>query len=269
MYNMVIQNKKLFDITISIQDIFLEIIRPLNNIGIKNFSYYKIYKNNKGFYICSHHSWHKKHYYDKEGFLGLIRTINECKKNKIDKVIFADGYDEVNQKFKSIYGYNKPMNVEKMIDNNLWNSMSFYYAHEEYFEAFNFFGTNDNPNLVRIYTEQTSLLQKFISYFLCRFLPVVSFIPQENWVNIEVENYIGSIVPRQISLKSLDNRNVILTEQQYNLLFHIAKGDPIKTAAYNLNISQNTAQNYLNRMKVKLCCSSTEEIIKLWISSSI
>jgi DNA-binding NarL/FixJ family response regulator len=62
----------------------------------------------------------------------------------------------------------------------------------------------------------------------------------------------------------MDGKEVFITEKQLSIIELIHKGNPIKCIEYELGISAQTVRNYLHRLKGKLSCSTTEDLVRLW-----
>lgn len=262
------KNKDLLDITISIMEPFTDIISPLKYLGIRNFAYYKLLKNNKAFYICSDLIWNKAHYISGSGFEGIIRSANECRANNITQVIFCGNPNKVMGATRNLFAPNKPMNGKKMVEFNLWNTTSYYTLHENYFESFNFFGGNDQPQLKNFYETKDNYLRKFISYFLMHFQPLLYNIDQKHWVEIDLEQ-LSIKTPLRLNLlvNSIEGYPIQLCEKQYEILYYLSQGKPWKNISDVINISKSTAEKYLNRLKVKTGCTSKEDLIRIWYES--
>lgn len=252
----------LFDLTISIMQPFTNIVAPLQNLGIRSFAYYKLLKNNKAFYICSDLAWNKAHYLSDKGFEGIIRSANECRISNVNKMLFCENPNKVIGTTKALFAPNKPMNANKMFEFNLWNSTSYYTLHEHYFESFNFFGGNDKPQLKHFYETKDNYLRKFISYFLVHFDPLLLDIDQKHWVEIKSEQLkVKKILKPDLLINSLDGIPIQLTEKQYDILYYFSQGKSLKNIDNALDISKSTAEKYLNRLKVKTGCTSTNDLM--------
>ncbi|WP_375319117.1 helix-turn-helix transcriptional regulator [Candidatus Tisiphia endosymbiont of Oplodontha viridula] len=261
------QNKELFDITLSVMKPFIQIISPLKDLGINHFSYYKLFKDNKAFYICSDPIWHKAHYLSNNGFEGIVRSAYESTVNNINKVIFCGNPNKVFGITKTFFAPHKPMNGKKMFNFNLWNAVSYYIMHDYYFESFNFFGGNDQPKLQNFYETKDSYLRKFISYFLVHYQPLIQDIDQKYWVKVKEEQpSISKTLKRELIMYSIDGEIIRLSEKQYDILTYFAQGQAFKNVDM-LGISTSTAEKYLNRLKVKVGCTSTEDLIRIWYDS--
>ncbi|MBN8523578.1 MAG: hypothetical protein J0M23_06995 [Rickettsiales bacterium] len=261
--------KDVYEISLSILPQLNNIIHPLRTIGINNFSYYKVYKNGKSFYVCSDETWHRMHYFSKDGFDGLKRTIYESTSNNINTVIFSGNPNKPESDYHKLYGINKPMNVSKMIENNLWNSISYYRFNDNYFEAYNLFGGNDKTELGKFFKLNQLYLTKFISHFATEFNPLLQSINFNYWALMTdvIFSTKNNGVPNNIELLSKTGSLVNLTSKQVQILDLLIQGKPIKVIEDQLDISSNAIINYLNRVKAKLVCSSTNEILRLYNAS--
>lgn len=66
---------------------------------------------------------------------------------------------------------------------------------------------------------------------------------------------------RDDSWELLYLKDPTLTQRQEDCLFHLVTGKPIKQIAKILNLSPKTVGHYLERVKIKLACSSRSELI--------
>lgn len=262
--------RNLLEATNFIKPYFNEIIKPLKNIGINNFSYYKVYKDGKSFYICSDKRWNDLHYCSEGGFDGVVRTIQNCVENNIDQVIFSGDPGKASGKIADIYGLNKPMNVEKMLDFNLWNSISYYRFSENFFEAYNLFGGNDKDCLGNFFEAKNQHLTMFLSYFTSEFTNILEkSVDKKEWISLNGITLKNKFFDLKLNNNLITNygKEISITEKQLAVIELISKGLPIKCIEYELGISSTTIKNYINRLKIKFNCISTEELVRLWFEN--
>lgn len=245
---------------------FVSITSPLNILGVTHFSYYKVYKDGSAFYICTEPQWHLKHYQDENGFIGLKRTIDNVINNNIKQVVFSGDPVKTKNQFSHIYALKQPMNVEQMIEFNLWNSISYYKFNEHFFEAYNILGGNSKQMLGEFLLRNSDYVNKYISYFSIHMADIINKIEKKIWIKDNALSFLltENNITSNYKIITPENKQLIITQKQNDILKMVSEGWPVKCIEDRLGISKNAINNYLNRLKIKTACTTQKELIKVW-----
>ena len=263
------KNKNLYKLVSNYMDPFETLCSSLKYLGISHFSYYKIINDDKAIYFCTHKKWHDSHYVKEDGFSGIGRRYIQS------QVIFTGNPNQ------EIFHPNCPLNGAEMFENNLWNSICFYEMNKNCFESFNFFGTNDNTELVFLFLKKKFLFQKFISYFQSEFRKIIKPIDlgsfaeirvdkksqESNANSMEIEQFIQKTPLEKSPIFTRSGDLIFLTKQQSALMKFMIQGLPVKMVEEELGIKPKTAEFYWSNIKKKCEIKESKKIIKSFLDA--
>ncbi|CAO5682255.1 MAG: hypothetical protein HEEMFOPI_01641 [Holosporales bacterium] len=263
------QQKNLYECTLVLLPQLKNIVKYLSSIGVQHFSYYSLTNDDKAFYICTHDEFNKMHYQNSYGFDGMGRSAYVSEHFGLQKLLF---FGDPNHQ---MYAPNKPMNGQLMFNLNLWNSLSFYEKTINGFESFNFFGNNENENMINIFSNHENLLRLFILFFKENFLYITKDIPKNYLLHVIKDTTFDPTISSQTRPTqklifndvnvpitfTLNEGEITLSPQQSKILYFLAQGIPIKCIADRLKITENAVRQYLIKIKIKTGLKNQNELL--------
>ncbi len=151
------------------------------------------------------------------------------------------------------------------------------YNRPTYDEIFNFSASRENYQVLQLYTQQTSALEKFCGYFLEKAESMIIKLEQQKLtlpssvslaenasLSFEQKCKVfleGLNIHHRHSLQTLAYaKSKKITPREFECLYQLSKGLTVKQIARTLNLSPRTVEVHLNHLKEKLECKRTIEI---------
>lgn len=254
--------KALLDYDRSVQARLDEICAPLKLLGISNFSYTKITKDQKLLRLSTYAP-----YTDLWFKLELFNHPQNA------RGLAAPGTFEMEGQ-RRLYVWNTSDLVlsQFRLHVDMWNGANIYYTSKEYIEAWSFGGTPQDTNLPNFIVNNMDVLQRFMAYFR---VSAKDIIDGSKPIDIQ---FAESISPSYESdLKALDdfmklistNKYLItkgsdefyLTVREMECLLLRNQGLTAKETARRLNVSYRTVETYLNNIKIKSGMDNLNQIL--------
>lgn len=243
------------------------ICEPLNCLGIKVFSYVRVFKNGYRATLCNHAPI-------SEFFLNISNTPRykpgiEIEQSLNDQTVFnrqiIDGNELLNE------------SVDRF---QVDNTIALTEPHEHYCDYYYFTGEKDNSKIINVYLSNIDLLKRFIVYFkdigsdlIAKADKFAFKIPS---FDIRPINFNQELIPDIAEFKkefiehtpikryalNIDNRRVDLTQREVDCLEWLVIGKTAAETAAILAISQRTVETHVNRIKEKMDCYKISQIIQ-------
>lgn len=163
----------------------------------------------------------------------------------------------------------------------LGNFIDLVDRHDNYFELYCFGSTPNNPEIINFYLNNFDFLEKFKSYFKDKAsnllqegernkvkLPEIMKPPYEG-LKSKHKDHSSNIekLQRKKYLIETKYENISLSQRQYDCLSQIAAGRTAKEAAFNLDLSHRTVENYLANLKTTLHCYKKSQLIDIFLKN--
>ena len=259
-------NQNLINYSRIISPVISDICEPLNNFGIKMFTYSRIYNGGRRLYVSTNHDW-VEHYITHDFHEDIDHLHHYVPVDGI-KYAFWDS-------FKKDIVFDATLNQF-----NFWNGFSVYEKNNDYVDFFDFGAHKHNTKINNFYINNLYLLIRFIEYFKEKTFLIINSEDKENtlvpkiWVSFDKirreENNFSKNIDcfseytqrgEQIRLK---NEALNLTNRELECLKLLYKGNTIKNIARILKISSKTVEFYLNNCKMKTQVRTEVDLIYLY-----
>jgi DNA-binding CsgD family transcriptional regulator len=245
------KNTLVYDYTLSHINNITEICRPLSNLGIDDFSWLKITKNEELIFLTNvHKDFIKEFYletYKDDPLLHLLST----NKNPVVYYIWPENATDAIAKLLNKY--------------SMYSGMAICYRDGETIQMFCFSFRKYFPNYTNFFINHIQQLTNFISYFRTIYNPVL------NNCNI-MANYNG-IIPNQsfiinspitietCNVNIIQNDNtIIFSAREIQCIRAIKQNKTSKEIAQELGISYRTVESYIEHIKDKAGLDSKHDI---------
>jgi DNA-binding CsgD family transcriptional regulator len=240
--------------------------QPLENYGIKFFTYTRLFEGKRALFLCNSNGWYQTKFemdlFDKDGFI----TVPKIYKNEFTRSVFTGS---PSNKIK-LLGY--------MYDMDLWNSIDLYKNEDDYKEVFHFASSRDNPEIINFYINNMNLLENYAYYFREKVSKIMKEASKEIYINIRenappllieekttnVFNSAGSSSDH-IHL-DLNGKWVSFSPRQLQCLSLLYLGKTAKEIGQILELSFRTVEGYLDSIKIKLNCHTRKEVLDLLLT---
>lgn len=250
----------------SFTPIITGLCQPLQNFGIKFFTYTRIFEGKKAVFVCNNDSWYhtkfERDLFDKDGFI----TVSKIYKSEFTRSVFTG---TPSKKIKLL---------EYMYDMDLWNSIDLYKNEDDYKEVFHFASSCNNPEIINFYINSMNLLENFAYYFREKISKILKEAPKEIYINIRENARPLLIEEKKVNMfnslcSSTENVNLDLngkwvsfSPRQLQCLSLLYLGKTAKEIGQILDLSFRTVESYLDSIKLKLNCHTRKEVLNLLLS---
>ncbi len=258
----------------SIQSQLDEVLAPLKILGISNFAYAKITKDQKYFRIGNHDAYtdlfFKLELYNQNKCYRGLLTPSGFKEEKQQKVFLWDTSDK-----------NTFTNHRRFVD--MWNGISFYNTTKDFIETWAFGGTTLDTGLPNFYLNNMDLLNKFIVYFRTVARDIIDISEQSKTMDIAFHDAVDNASKidsaalaefnKKISLPkyliSSGDHEFFLTSRELELLKYKNQGFTAKEIARLSNISYRSVEDTLDYIRKKSQLKNIKQVLSLCNSTKI
>lgn len=262
------QYKELFSYIRQNEPNLKELSCPLEqNFNVKFLAYRKFFfKENKLLYLVNHSKWLEQIFeHDLWASQYFYRQISAMHPYHIN--IWPEHPDTKDITFKKLY------------DLNIWNGIVLYFIQEDCVETFCFTGDR-TQNIQNFFINNQHILKNFVHHFKYTGKEIINGIKTSHLIDFDASllqhPYPDSpknstdyskktFFPKKYCLH-IKGQDLFITEKEKNCLFYLSKGKTYKEAAFLLGVSPRTVEDHINRLKVKLGCSFTCDLIGLYLS---
>lgn len=259
------QNKSALEYNISIEDILLEIINPLNDLGIKDFGYAKFYPDKTYIDLFSNIPWQKV-YYESFDCTDIIRSDLEYLSKTQGSVILW-GNTEIERQ--------SPI-VEESYKLDIWHGLRIYEYTDKAIEVWHFATKRDNEQINNFYVNNIDIFKRFITYFDDKAKLLIK--NAENFKAILPGNVFDSLNPAPVPLSfpwessitrhkikiGNNHEEVFLSKREAECIFHTYQHKTIKEIAREINLSPRTVEFYLNNIRKKTHCHTKKDLMGIY-----
>ena len=233
---------------------------PLQQHGIKFFSYARVYRDNRAIFLCNSNDWYdikfNRNLFDYNGFI----TINSLYRNGFTKSLFKGQPPEDIKVLYSLYHL------------DFWNSLDLYRYNEDYVTIFNFSGSRSNEEMINFYMNNIQSLEIFAHYFEGQISKLIETEQDKMFINIGPclnkvvlqENEEVDLIPAEMKRVSqafqVNNQEFSFSQRQIQCLALILKGCTAKEIGKALSLSYRTVETYLILIKRKFGLNTTREV---------
>lgn len=246
----------------------ISICEPLYNLGINDFSYFKILNDGRFLFMVTNIDLTEEWLTKMNDFADSSKKIFEIKEPKT-YILFC--FDENSPKNDRAAALLKPYGITNSF--GIYNRDNFGCL-----TAFNFYSMSEDPHFSRFYLENVHLLEHFTQYFELKAKNLIK--PLDNRVfarfhqklNISSQSEETSIFKNKINQFLLETKlphtilkckagDIRLTNREGQCLYHLSQGKTFKEIAHSLGLSSRTVEYYFNRLKERSGYQSREELI--------
>lgn len=262
------QAKSMLDYNISILPRLQKLCAPLNIIGISNFAYGKITKDQKFFRIGTH-----------ERYTDLFFEKDTYNQNHAYRGLVTHETFGKNPEFRSyVWGADRKVNhfEDMRVAVGMWNGITFYQTTPEYIETWAVGGTLEDNQLLNFYMNNRDLLFKFIAYFKEAGKDIIDLSDGHKAIDIafhsprpDLENnnqkitkFLKTVMKENPSLVG-NHGEFVLSSREFDCLYYKSKGLTAKEISRVFSISPRTVETYLSSMKKKSGFKSINQLICL------
>ena len=218
-----------------------EVVRPLSNLGIDYFAYYKIYKKSNQCLVMTtlpdnifeYHLTHKTPIFS-------------------DPIIKAQAMGKYT--FLWPDGQNKALTS---IGINTWDGINFYLDHTEFMEVWTYSKKLPNTQSTESYINSLSFLEKYVNHFKNKISDMVK--PDEsclldwilpNFQNHQSDSPLPSLTDKRYRLE-YEGTESYLTSKEFKCLIYLGRGCSTKEIAKKLSIDSRTVETHFQKIKAK------------------
>lgn len=261
------RTKALFNYDAAIQPQLATLCEPLKLLGVSNFSYAKITKDQKYFRIGNFAPYTDllfrlelhKHPFAHRGFANF-QTFQQEKQTKI----FLWNMD------------NKvPSQLRLSVD--MWNGVSLYVTHQDYYEVYTFGGTPKDTALPNFLINNQDVLHRFINYFKSAGKDIIDMSDDKKTLTIEFHEHLdNSYLTDQDKLSGFVDRlstnkyflnngteNFRLSLRELECLTLKEQGMSAKEMARVMGISHRTVESYFDNIKFKSGLGNLSQVLAI------
>jgi DNA-binding CsgD family transcriptional regulator len=207
--------------------------------GITHFEHTRTYRNGKSIFICSNP------YYMERFFIK--------KYSRPEPEIYEKSSTLLWNGIPSLLAYDQQ--IQDLQNNfNVDHGICFLEVHKDYIETRNFATTNNRPEMVNFYLNNTKLLDQFFNAYLDRFkndflhvgqtMPNIPLRPKNFAIQMQTNYIFKDITKRELECLTL-----------------LAQGLTAKMIAHSLKISSRTIEKHIENIKEKTGLKYKTEII--------
>jgi DNA-binding CsgD family transcriptional regulator len=258
---------------------FQEICRPLLNLGIKCFSYIRIFNDGSYMVLVNHEKYIKK-------YLSIIDTNGSIFTNNIHTAFTFDKHYYILDQDINIFDKNKDPIMHLLYDYDIWNLCTIYKKRDlNSIEGYTFAMSRAEEYATHFYANHFYLLEHFIQYFnqrakdlidcndkkrLAYFKQEFSFNQQCPYQSLahNIENFLRETRFNGLTIKGQDT-NICLTARETECLKYLALGKSIKEIARTLGLSPRTIEYYIQNTKNKTGLKSRGELLMRYYKTKI
>jgi len=252
------------------------IIAPVtSHLGVTTFGYRKFFVDGRSFLLSNNYSW------------------NNFFLEKFDKKIIPSYESEVN----SVVNENKmhcvrvgqpdqrDLFLNALYDFNIWNTCSFYRKCGDGIEGFHFASTRDNMSVVKEYSNNRSIFERFSYYFKNKLndvmnaenlmkaaSPIISpeiFKTPQNGHSQEEQSITDFLTMTPINkfFFNVNGEETILSFQEFRSLALLSQGKTAKEIGRILKLSPRTVEDYIEKIKHKVKVTSRSHLIDVFFQN--
>jgi len=236
-----------------------EICHPLFSMcNLNYFDYAKIYHDGSLTTLLSNHDWFH-HYFTHE--YPISSTITQTGIHLWEHYLPQECLKDMAEHF------------------NFHNGITIFQQHDTFIEFFDFGAPANNPTIIDYYFNHLDILNNFLFYFKDK---AASLIKQADNNRITIPKKMhGEPIP-QTSYKDFceliqkkkihlycKNKNIVLTQREYEVLLQLTQGKTAKETAKKLNISHRTVEDHLTKIKNKSGYAFKSQLIEMFRNNLI
>lgn len=254
-----------------VADQLQSICDPIFKHNVTSFAYLRLFQNGKYLYLCNDLDWVKRH----------ISISNVPQNNtELGKQIHFSNNDG--------YGFflwpstPKDSVLQELYDNNVWNGFSIFKKLPDSVEVWGLASTREQVLIQDFYLKHTEELKDFTKFFNEKAKHLISpedprklAIRRNDLVKNptldhqdfkEIQHFIQITNPSRYPI-IVNGREILLSQRESQCLSLIALGMTIKEIALSLCISPRSVELYVKNTRMKLNCSSKDEMIAMFKKS--
>lgn len=234
------------------------------DLGLTHFAYLKYFKDGRYLHFCNNSAWVQARV---ENNFNLNTTPEAQKKNLLSpstQISFLAG---------------KPENKmhQLLFDMNIWNGCIIYNIFNEYIEVWGFASTRDDVQKLNFYMNEIDLLKRFTFFYKSKLNSLINTNnPKYFLYDPQLKNFFDSPTQKKDTYfpeflehthinKYIFNDGVSLSKREYECLFLLSKGMPVKAIARSLTLSPRTVEVYIQHLKDKFDFNNKEQLVSFFL----
>ena len=232
-------------------------------LGITEFTYEKIYKNNSKIKLTNQPEW-MSYYYQHH-----LHLLGNYEKDPLSRVVPG-------------YYLTSTLGAEEVFDKakafNIGNGILFVDKSVEYYELYWFTRGFTSENMDNFFITHINLLMKFIPFFKEKAAKIIETAEKERIIRPQIgqicREYTTKIMEEEF-LNAIRTKNyplgkgITLSKQEFNCAMGMIQGKTAKEIAEFLLLSKRTVESYVENMKIKMQCFSKSELISTLLKLNI
>lgn len=249
---------------------FTEICKPLFDLNIKIFAYFRFFNNGKYLYLCNNLDWVKF----------CLENIHNNEGTSLGKEI---GYVPEDNYHCLLWPTKKTdYLMSALYDFNIWNGLSiFKQKDDDSIELWGFATEKQADNMQNFYIENIELLKDFTAIFNMSMADII--VPKNDNLalyknfksqNHSLDDYELKKIKEFIRATPIKKypiiagaEEVFLSNKELECVHLLALGKTAKQIALGLEASPRTIEKHLENIKSKINCGNKEIIIQIYKNS--
>jgi DNA-binding CsgD family transcriptional regulator len=264
-------NASAYEYQCAVSDQFRKICQPIFDLGIKYFSYYRIF--NDGTYLAlQNHEEYTKQYFSNILNNGVIFT------NQLDFAPSLESYHFFLPSDLTMFSKAKDPIMFLLYEFDIWNQISFYkHKGNNSVECYNFAMTKADIHAFQFYKEYFPLLEHFILYFQERAKELINCNDKRRLAYFQQEFDFSQNCPQDFNARKIEqflqatrlkhlkihgkHEDINLAPREIDCLHYLALGKSVKEIGRILEISPRTVEFYLRNAKQRTGYHTKTELI--------
>lgn len=259
--------KALYDYDRAIQPKMAVLCEPLKLLGISNFSYARVTKEQKLLRIGNY-----------TPYTDLFYKL-ELYNHPSGQRGFANRHTFEQEKQTKFFLWNMDNIVpgKLRLSVNMWNGVTIYATQKDYFEAYAFGGTPTDTSLPNFLINNQDVLMRFVNYFKTEGRDLIDMSDDRKTLSVEFHDHLdnsylwdqeklSSFVERLATNKYFLNtghENFRLTIRELECLLFKNQGLSAKEMARLMGISHRTVESYFENIKVKSGLGNINQVLDI------
>jgi len=237
------------------------------NLGFTVFAYIKVLSDGRMLHLNSNPNW-TKIFFENEFY-----NEDDCF-HRIRKLVSSEG-----DKTFILSGPPAGKHLSALYDFNIWNTYSIYKKREGYVEGWAFGTSRDKEDVINLYLKNSFIFNVFTLYFAEKAFDFTANAEDCNLIKTKksintieaiddgcIDRFLDRILPTRFPIK-FRGKKIIFSKREIECLSLLSSGHSVKETAALLGISPRTAEDHINKMKLKIESYSKNDLIRMYLDN--
>lgn len=172
--------------------------------------------------------------------------------------------------------HSKDNTYQALNENGFHNGITVYEKFNNQIELWAFYTEKEKTDAPQLYMNNFDIIGHFIAYFKDKHFDIINNKQEQLLIQTDIGKYLSPVVQdtrkatflestqlKKIIIKDSLGNNTPISMKEAKCLYELSRGKSIKEIGKELVISPRTVEFHVNKVKVKLHCANTHQLITL------